>query len=216
MALSSISHMESFSGKDIKVYGADYDNSQMDQEGFLKVLLAAFSYQDPFEAQDISKFIDNTVKLKQLESYNNFEKSVQKLASNDALFLNATNMIGKKVAYEGTETYVENGQSHVTFIPQNDASFGVVYIYNVNNEIVAKKEFQNLQAGKEYAFTVNDENIPDGYYHVSVQLKNGDAPIKATTYAQAYITGVERDEKGIVATFEKGAITIDKITKIGV
>lgn len=215
MATTPVTNIESFTGKEIKVYGANYDNSQMDQEGFLKVLLAAFAYQDPFEAQDISQFIDNTVKLRQLESYNSFEKSLQKLVSNDAIFLNATNMIGKKVVYEGVQTYVENGKSSVTFIPKEDATFGVIYVYDENNTVVAKKEFHNLQAGKEYSFAIDNPTLEDGYYNVSVQVKNGDQPVSTTIYSEAYITGIERDEEGIVAAFDKGTITIDKITKIG-
>jgi len=45
-----------------KVVDANYDNSKMSQNDFLKVLLADLKWQDPMNAKDISDFIDNVYK----------------------------------------------------------------------------------------------------------------------------------------------------------
>ncbi len=213
---SYLSTIKALNGQTIKVYDANYDNSQIDQEGFLKVLLASFQFQDPFEAQDISKFIDNTVKLRQLEVMKNFEDSVQQLSSNDALFISATNMIGKKVIYEGNKTYVEGGKSEVAFTPEEDAATATVYLYDKDHNIVAKKEFRDIKAGQRYRFAIDDGTLADGYYNVSVVAKNGNDDVSSTVYATALVTGIQKDKGSLVATFDGGAIDITKITKIGV
>ncbi len=216
MNSSYLTTVKGLNGEEIKVYDATYDNSQMDQEGFLRVLLASFQYQDPFEAEDISTFIDNTVKLQQLESMNNFEDSLSALTGNDALFISAANMIGQKVIYEGSQTYIEDGKSEVAFIPENDATSATVYIYDSENNIVAQKEYIDVKAGQKYSFTIEDPSIPDGYYSVSVVAKKDVEDIPTTTYATALITGIQTDQSTLIATFEKGAIEISQIDQIGV
>ncbi len=216
MNSSYLTTVKALNREEIKVYDANYDNSQIDQEGFLRVLLASFQYQDPFEAQDISKFIDNTVKLRQLEVMKGFEDSVSKLSGNDALFISATNMIGKKVIYEGSQTYIENGKSEVAFTPKEDAVSATVYIYDAENNIVAQKEFKEVKAGQKYRFAIDDASIPEGYYTVSVVAKRGTEDIPTTTYATARITGIQKEQGSLIATFEKGAIEISKIDQIGV
>ncbi|BCD61866.1 flagellar basal-body rod modification protein FlgD [Nitratiruptor sp. YY08-26] len=215
MATSAIDTLQGLSGKEIKVYDANYDNSQIDQEGFLKVLLTSFQYQDPFEAQDITKFIDNTVKLRELEVMKNFEDSVNALNNNNTLFMNATNLIGKKVLYKGDNTYVLNGKSEVQFSLKKDANYAVVYLSNKEGEIVAKKEYSDLKANEKYVFEVNDETIEDGYYKVSVVAQEGEERVDAKVKATALVIGIEKDGANIVAIYDKGTIDIANIEKIG-
>ncbi|BCD68383.1 flagellar hook assembly protein FlgD [Nitratiruptor sp. YY09-18] len=216
MQTGAIDTLKAYGGKEIKVYDSSYDNSQIDQEGFLKVLLASFQFQDPFEAQDISKFIDNTVKLRELEVMKNFEDSVNKLSGTDALFLNATNMIGKKVSYEGDMTYVEDGKSEVSFSLPKDATDATVYIYDDENNIVDSATFHNLQANKSYKFALENEDIKDGYYKVSVVAHDGSQNIHAKVVSTALIEGIEKDSANILAKFAKGSIELNKIITIGV
>ncbi len=215
MAIEAIDTLQGLSGKEIKVYDATYDNSQMNQEGFLKVLLTSFKYQDPFEAQDIAKFIDNTVKLRELEVLKNFEDSVSALSSNSTLFMNATNLIGKTVMYKGDETYVHNGKSEVHFSLKEDAQQAILYLTDEKGEVVAKKEYSNLKAKEPYTFVLDDKEIEDGYYKVSVVAKNGQEKVDAQIEASALVTGIQKEGNDIVAIYDKGTINIAEIEKIG-
>lgn len=215
MAIEAIDTITGVNGKEIKVYDANYDQSQMDQEGFLKVLLTSFQYQDPFETQDINKFIENTVKLRELEVMRGFEDSVSMLNDNNTLFFNTTNLIDKNVLYKGNETYVENGKSEIAFELAEDAPQATVYIYDEEGEVVATKEFTTLNAHQRYSFELDDPEIADGYYEVSVVAKSGEEKIDATVYSTAKITGVQKDGLDILALFEKGQIKINEIEKIG-
>ena len=215
MATAPIDTIQGVTGKEIAVYEANYDNSQIDQEGFLQILLASFQYQDPFEAEDISKFIDNTVKLQELEVMKNFEDSVQTLNDNNTLFFNSTNLIGTKVMYSGNETYIENGKSNIEFKVKEDAQQATVYVYDEQENIVAQKDFTDLNTLEKYEFIIDDPKIADGYYTVSVVASNGDERVDAEVYSTALVNGIQKDGVDILALYDKGVIKINDIVEIG-
>lgn len=211
----SIESIKSITGKEISVYDANYDNSQIDQEGFLKVLLTSFQYQDPFEAQDISKFIDNTIKLRELEVMKNFEDSVKMLTNNNTLFLNTTNLIDKTILYKGDRTFVNNGETEVEFTLKEDASEATLYLYNEDGDVVAQKDFNDLQAGRVYRFELKNNDIENGYYKVSIVAKNGDNTVDTIIKSTAYVTGVEKKDDKIVLLFQNGQIALNDVERIG-
>ncbi|MRJ02205.1 MAG: flagellar hook capping protein [Epsilonproteobacteria bacterium] len=210
-----ITTIQSISGKEIAVYDANYDNSQMDQEGFLEVLLTSFQYQDPFETQDISKFIDNTVKLHELEIMNAFEESVEGLNNNNTLFLTATNLIGKEVLYQGEKSYVEGGETHIEFQLPKEADVATLYLYDSEGRVVAERSFTDLVPNQRYTFDLEDETVADGYYRVSVVAKKETTPVEATIYSTARVDGIEKDGADIVALIDDAKVPVSEIMKIG-
>lgn len=216
MTGNTIGSIQGINGKEIRVFDANYDNSQMDQKGFLKVLLANFKYQDPFQMQDIGKFIDNTLKLRELEVMNAFENSVKNFNDPAQMLIEASNMIGKKVVYSGDTTYIENGKSYIDFTLKEPANTATVYVYDKEGNIVDEQSFQNLQAAKTYSFEIDNSELADGYYRVSVVAKkaNKEIPID-TQHATALVTGIQRGSEGIDVLYENGAVAIKDIMKIG-
>ncbi|WP_200763816.1 flagellar hook assembly protein FlgD [Nitrosophilus alvini] len=206
-----------FNGQEIQVVDANYDNSEMNQEDFLKVLLANFQYQDPFEAQDISQFINDTLKLRELEVMNDFESAVQTLTSGSSstLLLQASNLINEKIIYEGNQTFIQNGTGKVEFKLANNAEIVDLYIYDKNGDVVESETFSNLSGGVIYPFEINNSSLEDGYYSVAVIARNADEDVASTVYSTALVTGIERDEDNIVALYENGSIDLDNITQIG-
>ncbi len=184
----------------VKVVDANYDNAQMSQEDFLKVLLAELQWQDPLKAEDISDFIDNTVKLKELESYDTFQKSVDELLSaNQAnALLTASSLIGENVRYEGDQTYVKNGIGYADI--KLDASADTVKIDILDNSgtIVESKTLYNLQGGVDYPLSIENSSLPDGYYTVSVQATSNGDSVNASVVSEAFITGVEKNSDGTI------------------
>ncbi len=215
MAAENINTIQGMAGHPIKVYDANYDNSKMDQEGFLKVLLTSFQFQDPFETQDIAKFIDNTVKLRELEVMKNFEDAVKSLDNNNTLFFNTANLIDKKVLYKGDETLVEEGKSEVEFIPKKDATQATLYLFDDEDNIVAQKEYTNLHANQKYTFELEDNQVPDGYYRVSVVAKNGEEKVESAVMSTAKVTGIERDSGDLWVLYERGKVSLDDLERIG-
>ncbi len=215
MAVENIDTIQGMAGHSIKVYDANYDNSKMDQEGFLKVLLTSFQFQDPFETQDIAKFIDNTVKLRELEVMKNFEDAVKSLDNNNTLFFNTANLIDKKVLYKGDETLVEEGKSEVEFIPKRDAAQATLYLFDKEDNIVAQKEYTNLHANQKYTFKLEDNQVPDGYYRVSVVAKNGEEKVESEVMSTAKVTGIERDKGDLWVLYERGKVSLNDLERIG-
>lgn len=214
---SSISTITGFNGQELKVVDANFDNAKMEQDDFLKILLADIKYQNPLEAKDISEFINNSVKLREMEVLNSFESSIKALTSNNsaAALLQASNLIDKKIKYEGNRTYVENGKSEVEFKLNENAEIVNLYIYDKNGNIVDSQTFTNLNGGITYPFEIDNENIPDGYYSVSIEAKRGDAKVDSTIYSTAIVTGIEKDNEKIYAIYEDGKIDMENIIRIG-
>ncbi|WP_187646992.1 flagellar hook assembly protein FlgD [Nitrosophilus labii] len=206
-----------FTGEQIQVVDANYDNSQMSQEDFLKVLLANFQYQDPFEAEDISQFIDDTLSLRQLETMNNFEEAVQTLTSGSSstLLLQASNLINEKIIYEGNTTYIENGTGKIEFRLAENGDIVDVYIYDNEGNVVKSDTFANLSAGTIYPYEIDEASLGTGYYSVAVIARNGEENVEASVYSTALVTGIERDGENIVALYEYGSIDLNSISQIG-
>lgn len=92
-----------------KIVDSKFDNSKMSREDFLKVLLADLKFQDPLNAKDISEFIDNSIKLKQMESFESIQKVADTLSQFSGNLLMASNLIGKKIFYDGDRSGVVSG-----------------------------------------------------------------------------------------------------------
>ena len=217
MAIEPLTTVQGYTGQEINVYDENFDNSKMDQEDFLKVLLANFKYQDPFEAQDIDKFIDNTIKLRELEVLNNFEKSVNTLSGGTEQLLSAANLIGKKVLYDGGTTYVANGKSHVEVKLDQKADFLGVYLYDENGNIVYKKELNDTFLPDEYIpFDIDDPNLQDGVYKVGIVAKNGEESVQSSIRSIGLVKEAMRGDQGIVLSINDNEnIALDNVYSIG-
>ncbi len=200
-----------------KVVDQNYDNSKMSNEDFLKVLLADLQWQDPLEAKDISEFINNSVKLREMEVLNNFQKTVDMLKSaneSNALLYGAS-LIGKRISYEGNATYIQNGKSTVRFKLEDDADLVKVTVTDKAGKPVETKTFEHVKGNKELTFKIENEKLPDGYYTVYVEAQKGTEKVKATVYSQALVEGILREDGKIKAIFGNKKVDIDSIVQIG-
>ncbi|MEZ0323947.1 MAG: flagellar hook capping FlgD N-terminal domain-containing protein [Hydrogenothermaceae bacterium] len=107
-----------------KIVDANYDNSKMSSEDFLKVLLTDLQFQDPLNAKDISEFIDNTIKLKQIESFDAIQKLANAFSQYSGSLLMASNLIGKTITYSNGNSD-QTGQVTGVVIENNQVMFKV-------------------------------------------------------------------------------------------
>ncbi len=200
-----------------EIVQAGYDNSKMENEDFLKVLLADLAWQDPLDAKDISEFINNTVKLRQMEVLNDFQETVKLLeeASEVNSLLYASNLIGKKVYYEGIYTYVENGKSQVKFKLEDSADIVKVTVMDQNGNVVEEETFSNLEGNKEYPFEIDNPSLTDGYYTVYIEAKKGEETVKATLISEGIAESVLRSSEGIKVIIHNSEIDLNSIVQIG-
>ncbi len=200
-----------------KIVDANYDNAKMENKDFLKVLLADLQWQDPLNAKDISEFINNTVKLRQMEVLNNFQETVEllKKANQANSLLYASNLIGKKIFYEGNHTYVEKGKSTVKFKLEDNADFVKVTIMASDGTVVEQKSFTNLEGNKEYPFEISNSDLQDGYYTVYIEATKGDKTVKATVISEGIVSSVIKSSDSIKAVVNDSEVDINSIVQIG-
>ncbi|ACD67237.1 MAG TPA: flagellar hook capping protein [Sulfurihydrogenibium sp.] len=198
-----------------KVVDANYDNSKMSQNDFLKVLLADLKWQDPMNAKDISDFIDNSVKLRQMESLDSIQKLVDTLSTFTNSIVNASSMIGKKVKYEGNQTYISQGQSNIEFKLNAPAQNVKVSLVDSNGNIVEQKEFTNLNGNTTYPLSIENQNLTDGYYKVLVSAKDSAGnDVQATIYSTGIVNGILKDNSSLSAKINNVNVSLDKILEI--
>ncbi len=203
--------------KEPKVVDKNYDNSKMSNEDFLKVLLADLQWQDPLEAKDISEFINNSVKLREMEVLNDFQKTVEllkKVNESNAL-LYGSSLIGKKIFYEGNATYVKDGKSTVQLKLEDDAEVVNVIVMNQAGEVVDEKTFDNVKGGQILTFKIENEKLPDGYYTVYVDAHRNGEKVKAKVFSQGLVESILREDGKIKAVFGNNKVDIDAIVQIG-
>jgi len=197
------------------IVDANYDNSKMSQNDFLKILLADLKWQDPLNVKDISDFIDNTVKLRQIESLDSIQKLVDTLSTFTNSIVNASSMIGKKVKYEGNQTYVSQGQSCIEFKLNAPAQNVIVSLVDSNGNIVEQKEFTNLNGNTIYPLSIENQNLADGYYKVLVSAKDSAGnDVQATVYSTGIVNGIIKDNGSLSAKINNVNVPLDKILEI--
>ena len=201
----------------VKVVGADFDNSKMSKEQFLQVLLATIQWQDPLQAEDISDFINNSVKLREMEVLNSFENSVEELKNSlksTELFY-ATSFIRKKVLYRGDKTYVSSGKGKFYFELSSPASYVEVVVRDSSGNVVDRQTFSSLSSGS-YPVEIDNPSLTDGYYTVSVVAKGDDGePVDVNVDCYAVIEGVRKKEDGIYLLTSADQIPLENVIGIG-
>ncbi len=201
----------------VKVVGPDYDNSKMTKEQFLKVLLATIEWQDPLQAENISDFINNSVKLREMEVLNSFENSVDDLKNSlksTELFY-ATSFIGKEVLYQGDKTYVKDGKGKFYFELKKPASYVEVVVKDSKGNVVDRKEFTDLSSGS-YPVEIDNPSLQNGYYTVSVLAKDSNGnPVDVDLESFALVDGVRKKESGVYLTTSVEEIPLENVIGIG-
>ncbi len=203
--------------KSTKIVDANYDNSKMDKEDFLKVLLADIKWQNPMDVNDINDFINNSVKLREIEILNSFEDTINALkelnGSNSLLM--ASNLIGKKVIYQGNKTYIENGKGQISFQLEDFAEKVKVSIVDKDGNVVEEKKFEFLNAGETYPIQIENPDLEDGYYTVYIDAYKGDQKVNVNIISTAYVEGALKEDNQIKLIFSDVSIPIDRIKQIG-
>jgi len=74
------------------------DSGQIDQDTFLKLLVAQLKYQDPLSPADSTQFLTQTAQFTELETLQKIETEQQTLAQSSQM-LSAASMVGRPVTY---------------------------------------------------------------------------------------------------------------------
>jgi flagellar basal-body rod modification protein FlgD len=84
------------------------DNTKLDSQAFLKLLVAQLQYQDPSQPVDTSSFMNETATLTQVQTMEqNAQASTQMLAAQRAQ--TASSLVGHTVSYTAADGSVQTG-----------------------------------------------------------------------------------------------------------
>ncbi|WP_461831583.1 flagellar hook assembly protein FlgD [Aquifex sp.] len=150
----------------IKILPPDYvqDISNMSAQDFLKIYLETLRYQDPFNQTDISKSLDDMVKINQVQYFTEMKQFLEslKLWMNQMTFLNTVNLIGKEFIFK-TDTLDTIKRDTYYIVSDSDKGEVSVRIYD-GDEVI--KEFK-----KEIKKGINEldvSSLPDGQFTVKI------------------------------------------------
>lgn len=108
--------------KEPKIVGPDYVQSfdTMSAEDFMKIYLETLKFQDPFNQQDLSKSLEDMVRLNQIRFYTDMKFFMENFKAwmNQITFMQTINLIGKEFVFatdtidtiKGGEYYVLSGE----------------------------------------------------------------------------------------------------------
>ena len=178
----------------------DEERMNAEKEGFLKLLIAQMSNQDPLDPQDSDKYVQQFTQFSQLEQMMNLNKGVENISvgqlSNNTQ--EAVRFVGRDVVAKGSSLiWDENGPGQVRYmLPQEAETFGI-QIFDEEGELVRQDSLPTSVGQGAYNWDgYNDagELQMPGRYQISVEALDADGePIVADTYVRGRVAGVRFD-----------------------
>ncbi len=201
--------------------GVTNPNGQLKKNDFLKLLLVQLQYQDPTAPTDTEKILTQTSQLATLESSNNTQKSLDKLAASlgNAQQFSTIAAIGKTADLGSDSITIDKGKSSTfeVYFPQ-DVQNGSVVITDSNGATVKTLDVGTNPAGV-YQFTWNGNDtagnaVSAGIYHVNATYSNPNGK-KLTTRLGAYpIESVKFDKGNTLVKVGSNYVPLDNIKEV--
>ncbi len=153
-----------------RIVGPDYVQSfdNMSANDFMKIYLETLKFQDPFRQQDLSKSLEDVVRLNQVKFYTDMKLLLDGITAwmNQMTFMQTVNMIGKDFVFstdvldtvKGGEYYILSGER---------VRGAVLKIYD-GDEVIREVKL-DLDRGLN---ALDTSDLPKGQY--TVKLFKGD------------------------------------------
>jgi len=159
--------------KEVKILPKDYVQSveNMSATDFLKIYLETLRYQDPFNQTDISKSLDDMVKINQIKYFTEMKQFLESLKAwmNQMTFLNTATLIGKEFIFKTDVLDTIKRDKYYILSPEN-VDGAKVRIYD-GDELI-KEIKMDLKKGLN---ELDVSDLPKGQF--SVKILSGDNEI---------------------------------------
>ncbi len=152
--------------KEPKIVDANYVQSvdSMSAEDFMQIYLETLKYQDPFKQTDISKSIDDMVKLNQIRYFSEVMSFMEGLTAwmNQMTFVNSLNFIGREFVFK-TETLdtIKGGQYYIL----SSEELTDVKVQILDGEEVIKEITMDVKKGLN---SIDISDLPQGQFTVKL------------------------------------------------
>ncbi len=182
----------SFKPQEPKVLPPNYTQGvdSLTSEDFLKIYIETLRYQDPFQSQDLSKMLDDMVKLNQVRFFNDIRSFTEGLKAlfNQSTLLSSLSLIGKDVIFSTEEVNTVKGGQYYLLSPENISQATVKFF---DGDQVVKEIRIDLKKGLN---ELNLDGLPKGQFRVKVfkdglEYPNVQLGIKGSIKAAAIMNG---------------------------
>ncbi len=199
--------------REIEVLPPDYVQSvaNLSADDFLKIYLETLRYQDPFNQTDLSKSLEDMVRIQTIQYFTDMKNFLEELRGwlNQITFLNTATLIGKEFVFS---TEVLDTIKRDTYYILAEDDYGEVVVRVYDGEAVVKELSITLERGLN---SLDVSDLPKGQFSVEV-LKNG-SPISG--WALGFKDTVEAVgvlEGELVIDLSSGvSVTADRILYVG-
>ena len=182
----------SFKPQEPKVLPPNYTPGvdSLTSEDFLKIYMETLRYQDPFQAQDLSKMLDDMVKLNQVRFFNDMRSFTEDLKAlfNQSTLISSLSLVGKDVIFSTEEVNTVKGGQYYLLSSENISQATVKFF---DGDQVVKEIRIDLKKGLN---ELNLDDLPRGQFQVKVfkdglEYPNVQLGIKGSIKAAAIMGG---------------------------
>jgi len=182
----------SFKPQEPKVLPPNYAPGvdSLTSEDFLKIYMETLRYQDPFQAQDLSKMLDDMVKLNQVRFFNDMRSFTEGLKAlfNQSTLISSLSLVGKDVIFSAKEVNTVRGGQYYLLSSENISQATVKFF---DGDQVVKEIRIDLKKGLN---ELNLDDLPRGQFQVKVfkdglEYPNVQLGIKGSIKAAAVMNG---------------------------
>ncbi len=191
------------------------------KDDFMKLLLIELQYQDPTDPMDSEKILTQTSQLATLETQENTNKIMEKVASQfeSNMNLSAIGAIGK-MASMGTDQVrlPEDGNIAFELYFKNNIHSGEVKITDRNGNVVKNFPLSEQSSGIkafEWDGTDNEGNrLPEGYYSIRAEYSDGESGSYQTAFGAYPIESVRFDNGEALLKLGSSYVPLENIVEI--
>ena len=206
---------------DVQTSSAVKDKTKLSNDDFMKLLLVELQYQDPTEPMDTEKILTQTSQLATLESSDNTNNALEKLADSlgTSQQFSTITAIGKTADLGSDSIALDEGTNSTfeVYFP-NDVQQGSVEIKDSNGNIVKTLDVGTNPAGVyQFSWDGTDNggsSVDSGIYHVSATYEDSNN-VKQTTRLGTYpIESVRFDKGQTLVKLGSNYVPLDKVKEV--
>ena len=196
-------------------------NGVLGKDDFLKLLLTQLQYQDPTAPTDTEKILSQTSQLATLESSNNTQAALDKLAASlgNAQQFSTIAAIGKTADLGSDSIALDKGNSSTfeVYFPQ-DVQNGTIDITD-NSGVTVKTLDVGTNPSGVYQFTWDGSNtagnaVDSGVYHVNANYTNSDGKALTTRLGAYPIESVKFDKGNTLVKLGSNYVPLKNIKEV--
>lgn len=192
----------------------------LDQEAFLKLMIAQMKSQDPTKPLDGQEYLGQLAQFSTLNSIQELQKSFDALSQSLTNFqtTQATNLVGKQVLTDSNQSYYISGQalSGEVTLPASVSDL-TLKVYDASGQLVNTVNMGAHSAGQA-DFTLDSETMTSGVYQVVAEATvNGKSQSLATqmwNWVESVSVGQNGQSSNLQLAGGLGSVDMNSIREI--